>query len=87
MATSLNNLAGLYRAQGKYESAEPLYQEALALYKSLLGDRHPDVATSLNNLALLYRDQGKYESAEPLYQEALALYANRCWAIAIHMWQ
>ncbi len=30
-ATSLNNLAELYRAQGKYEQAEPLYQRALAI--------------------------------------------------------
>ena len=29
-ATSLNNLAELYRAQGKYAQAEPLYRRALA---------------------------------------------------------
>ncbi len=73
MATSLNNLAGLYDNQGRYSEAEPLLQEALAMSKRVLGDEHPDVATSLNNLALLYDNQGRYSEAEPLYQEALAM--------------
>ena len=30
VATSLNNLAGLYRAQGRYAEAEPLYGQALS---------------------------------------------------------
>ncbi|TYT71705.1 tetratricopeptide repeat protein, partial [Microcystis aeruginosa] len=33
VATSLNNLAGLYRSQGKYTEAEPLFLEALDLRK------------------------------------------------------
>ena len=73
MATSLNNLAGLYQAQGKYAEAEPLYQRALAIREKALGPEHPDVANSLNNLAVLYRAQGKYAEAEPLYQRALAI--------------
>ena len=64
----------LYYSQGRYGEAEPLYQEALAMRKRLLGDEHPDVATSLNNLALLYNNQGRYGEAEPLYQEALAMW-------------
>jgi tetratricopeptide (TPR) repeat protein len=72
-ASSLNNLAMLYRAQGKYAEAEPLYQRALAIYEQQLGPHHPDTATSLNNLALLYRAQGKYAEAEPLLQRALAI--------------
>ena len=31
VATSLNNLAGLYRDQGKYVEAEPLHKRALAI--------------------------------------------------------
>ncbi len=51
VATSLNNLAGLYRAQGKYAEAEPLLKRSLAISEKALGPEHPDVATSLNNLA------------------------------------
>ena len=53
LATSLNNLAALYHAQGKYAEAEPLYQRALAIREKAFGPEHPDVATSLNNLAQL----------------------------------
>ena len=72
-ASGLNNLAGLYQAQGKYGEAEPLYQRVLVIREQELGANHPDTATSLNDLALLYQAQGKYEQAEPLYQRALAI--------------
>ncbi len=70
---SLNNLAGLYRAQGRYADAKPLYQRALAISEKTLGPEHPDVATSLNNLAGLYRAQGRLEEAEPVCQRVLAI--------------
>ncbi|MEH2057724.1 MAG: tetratricopeptide repeat protein [Nostoc sp.] len=52
---------------------QPLFLQALELYKRLLGDAHPDVATSLNNLALLYNSQGRYDQAEPLFLQALEI--------------
>ena len=33
VATSLNNLAALYQTQGRYDDAEPLFKQALALGK------------------------------------------------------
>ncbi|NJP12648.1 MAG: tetratricopeptide repeat protein [Leptolyngbyaceae cyanobacterium RU_5_1] len=51
VATSLNNLALLYRAQGRYGEAEPLYMRSFYIYEQQLGGDHPDVAQSLNNLA------------------------------------
>ena len=59
--------------QGRYSDAAPLYVEALAMFKRLLGDEHPAVATSLNDLAWLYGSQGRYSDAESLYVEALAM--------------
>ena len=53
VATSLNNLASLYKSQGHYSEAEPLYTQALALRRRILGEEHPDVANSLNNLAVI----------------------------------
>ena len=73
LANTLNNLAGLYGSQGRYEEAEPLYLQALELRKRLLGDNHPAVATSLNNLAGLYGSQGRYEKVELLYLQALSI--------------
>ena len=44
LATSLNNLAELYRAQGRYAQAEPLHQRALAIReKAALGPELPQV--------------------------------------------
>jgi tetratricopeptide (TPR) repeat protein len=67
------NLALLYRVQGRYADAEPLYKRALAIGEKALGPDHPAVAIRLNNLALLYRVQGRYADAEPLYKRALAI--------------
>ena len=73
LAASLSNQANLCRKQDNYEQAELLYQQALEIFKQVLGVDHPDVARAMNNLAGLYRDQGSYEQAELLYQEALSI--------------
>ena len=69
----LNQIAFYLVARGRYGEAEPLYLDALAMRKRLLGNEHPDVAQSLNNLANLYYNQGRYGEAEPLYLDALAM--------------
>ena len=72
-ATSLSNLAVLYKKQGAYTQAQPLYQRALTIWQRALGPIHPWTAIGLNNLAKLYRAQGAYAQALPLYQRALAI--------------
>src|SRR5437016_2875790 len=68
VAQSLNNLAELYRANGEYAKAEPLYQRELAIREKALGPEHTYVATSLHNLAELYRANGEIKQAV-IYQE------------------
>lgn len=53
MGQSLNNLAALYQAQGRYAEAEPLKKRSMEIFEKTLGKHHPDVATTLNNLASL----------------------------------
>jgi hypothetical protein len=53
VGTALNSLAELYRVQGRYGEAEPLYRRSLAVTEKALGPDHPDVGASLNNLAWL----------------------------------
>jgi tetratricopeptide (TPR) repeat protein len=72
-AMSLVRLAGLYQAQGNYAKAEPLYVEALSIWKQAPGDKHPDYARSLNDMAVLYGNQAKYANAESVFVEALAI--------------
>ncbi len=72
-ASTIYNLARIYRYQGRYAEALPLYQRALAIYEKGFGPDHPYVAAVLDNIAELYRAQGRYAEAEPLDQRALAI--------------
>lgn len=74
LATSLSNLALLYRVQGRYAETEPLYRRSLGIYEQALGADHPYAAIALNNLAALYQTQGFYAKAEPLYQRSLGIF-------------
>ncbi|HEX6899143.1 MAG TPA: tetratricopeptide repeat protein [Thermoanaerobaculia bacterium] len=76
LATHLNNLAQLDRAQGRYSEAESKHQRALKIREDFLGAEHPDVALSLNNLALLYHSMGRYVEAEPLYKRSLSIWGK-----------
>ncbi len=73
LASNLNYLALLYKSQGRYSEAEPLYQQAIEIDKIALPENHPSLATHLNNLAGLYDSQGRYSEAEPLYQQAIEI--------------
>ena len=68
---SLNNLAALYEAQGRYSGAEPLYKRALEVSERVLGKEHPYTLGSVNNLAALYEAQGRFSEAEPLFRRVL----------------
>jgi len=74
VATTLNNLAELYKALGFYEKAEPLHVRSLAIYEKVMGKEHPLVATSLNNLAEVYKAEGRNEKSEALYLRSLEIY-------------
>lgn len=69
-ATSLNNLAGLYHAIGRFSDAEPLYLEAMEIRRRQLGENHPHYAQSLNNLAVLMAAMNRPQEALQLMREA-----------------
>ncbi|HJT59893.1 MAG TPA: FxSxx-COOH system tetratricopeptide repeat protein [Ktedonobacteraceae bacterium] len=73
-ARLLNQTAAYLRTRGRYDDAEPLYQQALLIWQHELGSTHPYVAACCNNLALVYAEQGNYEQAESFYQLALAIW-------------
>lgn len=77
VATSLNNLAELLRADHQYARAESLHQRALSIRDKKLGSDHVAVAFSLHNLALLSVDRGDYPSAERLHQRARAIFESQ----------
>ena len=70
---SMNNLASLFKSQGKYDATEPLYREALQLSEKVLGKEHPSTLLSMNNLASLFDNQSRSSTTtSPVYSRAKA---------------
>lgn len=74
MLMSINSLAGVLGSQGKYEEAEEMHRQALALMESVLGKEHPDTLMSVYRLAHLLHRVKRYKDAELMYQRACAGY-------------
>ncbi|MBE9141121.1 tetratricopeptide repeat protein [Nodosilinea sp. LEGE 07088] len=72
-ADVLHSMGTYLLVRGQYSLAEPLLQKVMELRRSLLGDKHEDIADSLDSLGQLEDYQGRYGEAEPLYQDALAM--------------
>jgi len=53
MAASLQQLAYLYTALGRYSEATDLYNRSLAILQSCLDSSHPEITDALNKLAWL----------------------------------
>ena len=66
----------VYRLQGRYAEAEPLYKRALAILEKALGPDHPDVATTLENYAALLRKTGRTTEATKMEARAKAVRAK-----------
>jgi tetratricopeptide (TPR) repeat protein len=69
--TSMNNLAGTYMRQGRWDAAEKLQVEVMEKSKEALREGHPDTLGSMNNLAATYLRQGQWEEAEKLQVEVM----------------
>ena len=79
LTLSLNNLAEIYRAQGKHAEAELYIKRSLAIAEKIYGPENPNVASHLNNLAGNYRDRVMYAEAEPLSKRALDIWEKAFW--------
>ncbi|MBL8151067.1 MAG: tetratricopeptide repeat protein, partial [Blastocatellia bacterium] len=73
-ASSLNNLAELYRSQGRNEQAEPLHLQALEIQKNIFGWHHPNTIVMLQNIVLVYINQDKKEEALAFLKIAFEIY-------------
>ena len=65
-ATSLNNLAELYRAMGRYSDAEPLYLRTLEIFLKCLGEDHPNTQAVLGNFRYFLQQALAHGSADSL---------------------
>ena len=66
-------LAGTLREMGRYQEAERLYNDALAIYEKTSRVRSIDAAKTLEGLANLFRQTSRERSAEPLEERAKAI--------------
>jgi hypothetical protein len=61
-------------SQGKYEEAEAMNRQTLALKEKVLGPEHPDTLTSVYCLAHLLSTRHRYNESLTLYERACAGY-------------
>ena len=73
-ATTLNNLAGLYRMSKQLQKAAETFDAAIKAYETCEGDVPPDdFASSYNNKGLLYLDMQDTNQARAMFLKAKAL--------------
>ena len=75
-ATALNNLGEIYRQLERFDEAEPLFREALAIDEATLGPEDQGLAKPLNNLALVQRARGDHVEAERNLKRSLRILEN-----------
>ncbi|MBV9959876.1 MAG: tetratricopeptide repeat protein [Acidobacteria bacterium] len=78
MISTMERLAAVYAAQGKYADAEPLYQEVVKLTAKLMGKYENPVVLGRNDRTLLKIETGSgpefYDSEVGAYKEARRLF-------------
>jgi Tfp pilus assembly protein PilF len=67
----------VYRNLGNHDRAISVWQDALALRRTVLGAQHPDVGRSLLRLAMVHRQTGQHAAAEPLLEEARTIFTQQ----------
>ncbi len=60
-ATTYNNIAGVYYAQGEYEKALEWYDRALKIYEKVFGKQHPHTIKIVNNMQFVLNKLTKNE--------------------------
>jgi tetratricopeptide (TPR) repeat protein len=70
LSFDLNSLAEVYRIRRRWAEAQPLYEEALSILRSIAGSER-QTAGVLQNLAFVQNSEGKSSEAERTLQKAL----------------
>ncbi|WP_437339154.1 tetratricopeptide repeat protein [Sorangium sp. So ce394] len=77
VATSLNELGGVLRAQGDFAGARKALERSLAIQAKVHGtEEHPSVAASLHELGGVLRAQGDLAGARKALERSLAIQAE-----------
>ena len=74
-ATSIMNLANIYREKKDYFNAEKYFNISKAIFDKL-GDKSYSYVGLLNNFSLLYKEIGNYSAAEEMQLESIRILEN-----------
>jgi tetratricopeptide (TPR) repeat protein len=72
----LNTFGFNLDSMGELSAAKPYYEQALQIWRDVLGDQHPNTASSLNNMGHLLQAMGELSAAKPYYEQALQIYRD-----------
>jgi tetratricopeptide (TPR) repeat protein len=64
-AASLNNLALLYSKMGNYTAAEPLFNQAIEIGRTVFGEDPPTICQGLQQPGRTIFEDGNHTAAEP----------------------
>ncbi len=67
-ALYLNGLASIHKKASRYDRAEEIFRECVALRRRVLPDPHPHLANAIHNLGGLHFARGRSADAEPLFR-------------------
>ncbi|MDX2108322.1 MAG: tetratricopeptide repeat protein [Candidatus Melainabacteria bacterium] len=73
MCVGLTNLAGLYKMQGKFVKAEPIYKRAMLIQQRDFGPNDLKVAIAADNYADILMRNDKFKEAEEYYRKGLSI--------------
>jgi tetratricopeptide (TPR) repeat protein len=73
LTRSLDSLAALYQAQGRYDEAESFSARALAIEEKALGPDHPALAERLDSYAALLEKMGRSAAATKMAGRAAVI--------------
>jgi tetratricopeptide (TPR) repeat protein len=75
--TLLNNMAGVYLEQGRFNEAEPLIRQAAAILSAVLPADDLRLAMARSGLADLLINRGQYRESEQLLNQAIQVFEER----------
>ena len=68
----MNNLGAVYERQGRFDKAEPLFEESVAILRQTTNLTDPVLLAALLALVRAYQAGDKYDKAEPLLVDSVA---------------
>jgi hypothetical protein len=75
-AHAIRHIADMFLQESQQAEAQPLYEEALEIYRGSLDTKLLDLANTVRPYALLQEGLGNQQTARELWQEARNLYAS-----------